>query len=165
MKKVRYALGAAGAIPAIGLMAPATTAAANTPAHKTTAKTVSLRHTSATPAASGCTGNTEAKASNISITLKFWHTYHPSFGTSCIGTVETSFFAGLTGSSDRVRIYAHSLGGKKHLAYSHLEPARTDTHFFAVGVHKSFGYPPIQVCTAAVSFDTVRQGPLCKSVG
>ena len=77
MKKVRYALGAVGAVPAIGLMAPVTTAAVNAPAQKTTAKTVSLRHSSASPAATGCTGSTKATASIHSVKLEFWHTFHP----------------------------------------------------------------------------------------
>jgi hypothetical protein len=195
MKKVHYAWGAVGAVPAIGVMAipaiaaapqaPAATARATTPA----AKTVSLRHTSA-PArltaafastsasyastsvntAGGCTGNTVATKSNVSTKLKFWHTFHPAYDTSCIGTVETAFSQNV--SSDRVRIYAHHLDGTKYKAYSHK--AGGYGHAFTVGVHRSFGYPPIQVCTAGVSTyssplghvkSKVILGPLCKSVG
>ena len=167
MKKVRYALGAVGAVPAIGLMAPVTTAAVNAPAQKTTAKTVSLRHSSASPAATGCTGSTKATATAMSAKLTFWHTFHPAYDTSCIGTVDTSFFGVVyNASSDRVRIYARSLGGKKHLIHTYWKH-HASAHFFSVGVHTSFGYPPIQVCTAAVNTNTsvVEQGPLCKSVG
>jgi len=165
MKKVRYALGAMGALPAIGMMMPATTAA-TTHAPKTTAKTVSLRHSSA--ATSGCTGNTEATASIHSVRLRFWHTYNPVYGTSCIGTVETVFSQSLLSSSyDRVRIYAHYLSGAKHRVYSnHIKAATGNQHFFVDGVHRSFGYRPIQVCTAAVHGNgSVFEGPVCRSVG
>lgn len=161
MKKVRYALGAVGVVPAIGMMAPV---AAPAQATATAAKTVSLQHSSA---AAGCTGNTVATKSNVSVKLKFWHTYHPAYDTSCIGTVEVSFFAALqNASSARFRIYAHSLGGAKYKAYSHFSH-NSGKHYFADGVHRSFGYPPIQVCVAAVNTNTgiVTQGPLCKSVG
>jgi hypothetical protein len=195
MKKVHYAWGAVGAVPAIGVMAipaiaaapqaPAATARATTPA----AKTVSLRHTSA-PArltaafastsasyastsvntAGGCTGNTVATKSNVSTKLKFWHTFHPAYDTSCIGTVVVSYFnkIGSYSSYNRVRIYAHHLDGAKYKAYSHHSKARsTGQHLFTDGVHRSFGYPPIQVCVAAVSYYGNRDvdGPVCKSVG
>ena len=55
MKKVRYAIGfAAGVAPALGLMAPAATAATSTPPRS--AKTVSLRHSGMTPDTTDCTG-------------------------------------------------------------------------------------------------------------
>src|SRR6266702_385790 len=166
MKKVRYAFGAVGAVPAVGMMMPAT-AAATAHAQKATAKTVSLQRRSA--AASGCTGNTYASAKNISVKLFFWHTYNPTSGTSCIGTVDTSFLGGVGPTSyDRVRIYAHYLNGAKHRVYSRqLWGAYPPKHFFDDGVHRSYGYLPIQVCTAAVSSigSQVKQGPVCKSVG
>lgn len=193
MKKVRYAWGAVGAVPAIGVMlAPAAAvtpqaAAATAKTATSTAKTVSLRHTSAPAQLSaafastsasyastsvnttgGCTGHTAATKSNASMTMKFWHTFHPAFDTSCIGTVQASFFKKLSSSSHfRVRIYAHHLDGTKYKVFSRSpkvgSPAR---HFFSLGVHRSFGYPPIQVCIAAINpFGGLSDGPLCKSVG
>ncbi len=165
MKKVRYALGAVGAVPAVGMMMPAT-AAATAHAEKATAKTVSLQHRSAT--ASGCTGTTEASARIHSVRLEFWHTYNPTYGTSCIGTVVTAFSKFLHSHSyDRVRIYAHYISGAKHRVYSHPSYGTFSGKLrFSDGVHRSFGYLPIQVCTAAVnSQGRVSMGPVCKSVG
>jgi hypothetical protein len=166
MKKVRYAWGTVAAVPVLGMMMPPATVAAAQARH-TTAKTVSLQHSAA---ASGCTGNTRATAGNLSVKLKFWHTYHPAYATSCIGTVSTSFFIGLKSSEsdyDRIRIYAHSLGGAKHMVYHTSPKAKTgNQHIFGVGVHRSFGYLPIQVCAAAVHGNgSVFEGPVCKSVG
>jgi hypothetical protein len=165
MKKVRYAWGTVAAVPVLGMMMPPATVA-TAQARDTTAKTVSLQHSAA---ASGCTGNTAATASAHSLKLQFWHTYHPAYATSCIGTVETVFSKDLlaTLSYDRIRIYAHSLGGAKHQVYSHHAwPHGLAEHRFSIGVHRSYGYLPIQVCTAAVSSKgKVLMGPLCKSVG
>ena len=164
-KKVRYALGAAGAVPALGMMMPAA-AAATAHAPKTTAKTVSLQHSSA--AASGCTGTIEAHASMHSVHLEFWHTDNPTYGTTCIGTVKTVFSRPLYSHSyDRVRIYAHYLNGTKYRAYSrHIPGSGFGVYRFSLGVHRSFGYLPVQVCTAGIdSFGRAVMGPLCKSVG
>jgi hypothetical protein len=167
VKKVRYAWGAVGVVPALAVMPAATAATATAQAPGTTAKTVSLQHSAVT---SGCTASTGAKANNMSVKLQFWHKYNPTYDTSCIGTVSTSFFVRLASSEsdyDRIRIYARSLGGAKYKAFSRHYPAITShQHIFTEGIHRSFGYPPIQVCTAAVHGNgSVFEGPVCKSVG
>jgi hypothetical protein len=167
MKKVRYALGAVGVAPALGLAIPH--ADAGTTHHSTAArtltKTVSLRHSGL----DGCTGSTEATKTGSFLKLTFWHTFHPAFGTSCIGTVETK----VSGTAidqpvyDRVRIYSDN--GGKHLQYHHYSGASKALNgkTFTDGVHQSF-FVPIQVCTAIVSNPNkslVFLGPVCKSVG
>ncbi len=169
MKKVRYALGAIGAAPALGLMMPyAGVGAHNSTTSKPASKTVSLQHS----ALSGCTGSTEATANSYFLYLKFWHTYHPSYGTSCIGTVRTTVSGTAIAEPvyDRVRIYAHYANGTKYRAYQHYSYASKALNgkTFNDGVHQSFGYRPIQVCTAIVSAahkSLVALGPVCKSVG
>ena len=74
-KKVQYAIGAVGLVPALGLLAqPAAAASAHTPG-----KTVN---------ATSCTGRTEHQAINQGVILTFWSA--PVGSRTCIGTIEVS---------------------------------------------------------------------------
>jgi hypothetical protein len=164
MKKVRYAISAAGAIPALAAMAAPAAAAPQAPAAAPSTKTVSLHHT----AAGYCTGSQEATGSVRSVHIAFWHTFSPTYDTSCIGTVEAAFSRDMDQSSyARYRIWDYSLGGTHKMAYSHHSKGSTfGTFHFADGVHRAFGYVPVQVCVAGVNYSgRVFQGPACRSVG
>jgi hypothetical protein len=91
-KKVRYAIGALGALPALGLLAQGPAAAAtHTP--KKTAKTVSLHH-GPTVAGVGCVGQYShlAKSSYSEVILQLWT--KPNGGRECVGTIH-AFVSGL----------------------------------------------------------------------
>ena len=83
----------------------------------------------------------------------------------------TDFSIPLYNSSyDRVRIYAHRLSGAKYQVYSgHFKGNFDGVYKFSPGVHRSFGYPPIQVCVAGIlngaNLGRNPLGPLCRSVG
>jgi hypothetical protein len=89
-KQVRYAIGAIGVAPALGLMMPAATAAAATHAAPAkTGKTVSARHyaAAATPAAT-CSGVNKHMTSFSGVMLKFWSAADGS--DTCVGTIDVS---------------------------------------------------------------------------
>jgi hypothetical protein len=97
-KKVRYAVAAAGVVPALGLLAqPA--AGATAPAHtaknpvqtsKKTVKTVWVGHVQEiAPLASTCTANRQWTIATSGVHLKFWS--RPSGSHTCIGTIEISY--------------------------------------------------------------------------
>jgi hypothetical protein len=174
MKKVRYALGAVGAVPVLGLMVPgaAAEAAAHTP--KNADKTVSLRHGKVTRDA-GCTGTkpiSTPNSVNTSQQMGFFYTQEPA-DDMCIGTVK-AWRRGAWPTSDvkwRIRIYA---GAGHQRVYSKTGiPARSahphgDIGVSAgYGVHRSWGDGPrqgyVQVCTAFYSPELGVAAPLCIS--
>jgi hypothetical protein len=91
-KKVRYAVGALGALPALGLLTPQATAAATTAAHAH-GKTVrtDLVHQRAVAPDAHCVANSYSPHSKTksSVHLKFWTKPGPA-KTTCIGTIEVS---------------------------------------------------------------------------
>ena len=162
-KKVRFALGAAGVTPILGMMMPAVPAAAATPASsaKTAGKAVSLRHTGV-PAA-GCTGHNQTPTvfnSNNTLNMFYFYTINGASG-ACIGTVKYHIDPG-DGSSARIRIYAWS---RSHHAHNRVFSKVTgDPNSY--GVHRSFSYRPVQVCVAGVSpHGGVDETAACHSVG
>jgi hypothetical protein len=163
-KKVRYALGVAGAAPVLGMMIPAlpATAAASAAPVKAKSKTVSLRHARVAPA-SGCTGHTgtgRVYNQTSRAFMQFWHTNNAASGV-CIGTVSFHLFDPLT-SSARIRIYAHSAGSHhdKVKVFSKFVPGSDYTY----GVHTSYSDRPVQVCVAGVSSGGRVSSPACRSV-
>lgn len=121
MKKVRYALGAAGLAPAaLGLALPAAAGAAThaaTHAARPAGKTVSLRHTRmAGPGHaavdSSCTGSVSTWKSKGTSAGEFFIIYWYKSGgdSTCVGTVHGTFSKATANIFGDVRIY-HS-GGK-----------------------------------------------------
>jgi hypothetical protein len=110
-KKVRYAFAAAaGAVPALGLLAqPATAALAPPHAAKQPARpaTKSVRNSlvaysrTVAPLASTCTATKEYVVFTSSVHLKFWS--KPSGSHTCIGTIETSY-VGPNANKARARV-------------------------------------------------------------
>jgi hypothetical protein len=100
-KKVRYALGLAGVVPALGMLQPvaahaaAHTAKESVPASKKTVRTVALGHLEGgtlSPLATTCIASRE-HTSNYPLTdgtihLKYWS--KPEGSRTCIGTIEVS---------------------------------------------------------------------------
>jgi hypothetical protein len=163
MKKVRYAVGAIGAvIPAIGLMAPQTAAAAaHHPANRK----------AATPDAS-CTANKKVVATNAdNSTLRF--TWDPTGSPSyvCIGPITGFTEVELITAESywRVRIYDRNRSGSKKQAYSHHflgpePPLIEKSRSFTDNIHEVFGFAPVEVCMNWV-LGNKTTGPLtCHSV-
>ncbi len=175
MKKACYLIGAVGAaIPALGLLVPATQAAAAS-AHpaRPGAKSVSQRlavgvtraavaaatssSSSISPATNGCNGHTKVHAKvSGSMSTKFWYTNGTGSGV-CIGTVIGNAFDGGGNPQDvfRVRIYSGT-GSHKRKAYDKSVGGTihslNDTYAHQA-IHRKFGYSaghPIQVCAAWV---------------
>jgi hypothetical protein len=176
VKKVKYAVGLLGMAPALGLMTPAL--AATTGSHapeaklanskaKVAKKKVSLAH-AVTPDVT-CTGGTSTHVTNGQAYLKFFYTDH-SPASTCIGTVKATLDYSHQDSTGWIHIYDHSNGGKKRTAYSHSWNTGSNYGRFAVstGVHKPFGYSPIQVCIKRINNNSPEHftySVTCKSVG
>lgn len=105
-KKVRYAVGAVGAVPTLGLMIPAATAATTAPHATKTAKQVritGLGHAAAADPVSSisssllkgsslrvvCTGHQGNHHSKSGMYIRFYSAAYPNNKT-CIGTIELS---------------------------------------------------------------------------
>jgi hypothetical protein len=170
-KKVYYAAGAvAAAVPVLGLMTPAVAA----PAQKVmpNGKTVSLRHLSVTAAPAECTGTKKVVQTNTQFSvLRFWWTKSQQEPhNACIGTVEGYIPGGLAPGEGywRLRIYDFPGNeGSKIMSYSHHFPVTNRAHqsSWTVGIHESFGWPPVQVCAAFVlTPGGVHNTPICHSV-
>jgi hypothetical protein len=178
MKKVRYLIGAVGALPALGVIAPTATAAhAPAAAQKTSSKAVSLRSsgTAAPSTITPCDGVLKVTAKGNTQTLTFWSGYLN--GTSaCIGTVEGSWstWPDSRGWLYRVRIYSGT-GAHQHTPIYSKKTGGTvknvNTVYGAQGVHKYYRYP-VQVCTAWSTTFSIEGGqteksvttPLCKTI-
>lgn len=168
MKKVRLAIaGAAGMIPAVGLMMPS---AANAMPHSAKiAKTVSLRH-SVMPAAA-CTGNDVINAHTQNFHI---HVYHqPS--THCVGGINASLTNDCaTGFVLRTRAYSISqygiknqyinttTGGQTHNCQI-LSPPGSIQYY--QGIHQ-IRPAKEQICEAIVfasNHSKIYRGPICVS--
>jgi len=126
VKKARYALGALGVTPALGLMFPApATAAAQAP--EAAAKTVSLGYRQA-PQAAGCTGHTHRTATHSGITMGYYSTV--TGAKTCIGTVTVTYKS----SASTMWVVISHLG-----IYTSYCCGGGKTHAF--GVHKAFNNP------------------------
>jgi hypothetical protein len=161
VKKVRYALGAAGLLPALGLAAPPATAAAHTPAR--TGKTVAVHLTNATANTFACTEHhdlvTESHSMNERIS---WSQLH-----GCVGLVSAFVHGGWVGGfSMRARFYSP----KGTRVAQILNPAG---HLFSSpfgGTSTAWLSRPLingvaKVCVALVQTDhsnTVFAGPVCE---
>jgi hypothetical protein len=156
MKKVRYAVAAAGMAPAIGLMMPAANAvAASAHANKDAATDTSAKTVSNAPLVScGSRQITGGYASPLQGFI-----YHSG---QCINTQVAELFKIQTGLTERVRYY--SGGGY-----------REDQFFLAGTIHKSEGLTSWksafqnyahQVCEALVgnsNHNDVKYGPVCET--
>jgi hypothetical protein len=143
MKKVRYTLGAVGAITPLALAAPPGGAIAMHPAHSSGArgKTVALRSGKVTP--DTCGGNKLAKKSSGAWDLSFWYAQSGTRST-CIGQAYTSIPPfGITSPTTYVRFRAYRSGG--HLSKSWL--VKTSTGSAHVAIRRWFA-DPAMLCVA-----------------
>jgi hypothetical protein len=157
VKKVRYALAAAGLAPVAGMMVP--TAALASPGTKTVAGHA------LTPNA-GCTG-TEYTGKFTGGHATGWYWYTPAGRVDCIGTVggflpksRESYY----GSPQlRVRVYNGS-GVKEFSALRGSAGFSAKGFTNSVGVHKDIGQPA-NVCVAWLSgTGGLQAGPVCHAV-
>lgn len=163
MKKVRYALGAVGIAPALGLVLPGTAvAASHTP--KKTVKTVSLEHSGTVRPDVSCVGHTAAKANSRNFHITVWHTG----STGCVGGVNASLANSyMTGLVLRTRAYSIN-GGKKTKWLSRYIGGiiyDNDSISYYQGIHQ-IRPPSEQVCAAIVyssNHARIYRGPKCVS--
>jgi hypothetical protein len=159
MKKVRYLAGAAGLAPAVvGLALPTATYAAAAPSATGQAKTVSLYHTGAVPAA-GCTGSTEfyvPKSGHVE-----GHGWYATGGGSvCIGTVVGKMY--FTKSSFckyvHLNINGTNMGSRKECTGSGSKSVWESSGTFAV--HKWFhGHAKVCLWSTYQTFFTCKTVP------
>jgi hypothetical protein len=136
MKRVSYALGVAGLAPALGLMmAPAAAdAATHFPARDSSAKTVSLNHLGARPAAENCIGTTKHDTEHSGLYVSFWSTRNSNGKQICIGTIRVH--GAYTNAVVSVGI-DNSYG--INFCYQYKQVNGYDSAYF--GCAKSFRYP------------------------
>jgi hypothetical protein len=162
MKKVCYAIGAAGLAPlAAGLIAPSTATASSNAVHapKAGTKTVSLNPVRAVVPAAGCTGFYSTGwlySTGGNIDMRFWYT-PASNNNTCIGTVEGNNYHPMPQEIWRVRVW-HGTTLEYQSFSGNFHPAK--------GIHGLFPNG-VQVCTAWIKSgtSTIVQGPVCDTVG
>lgn len=109
MKRVRYALGAVGLAPAVGMLAAAPSAAAAGHAPARSAKTVSLQHLRRPDAPDTTCGSpsvTPAHRSTHGLRLQVGHS------GSCIHHVQGEIATGHTGLEMRTQVYSYDGGAR-----------------------------------------------------
>jgi hypothetical protein len=154
-KKVRYALGAAGAIPTIGLLTPAANAtAAISHSPRTGAKTVSLRNTNEPLVQCG---HNHAK-----------HTSHGLLvggigysGTLCIHSQWAELDKWQTGLTERVRIY--SGGGYLERTTWQAGKDIDNQYTFFSSIPNSYGHQVCEALVANSNHNDVKYGPVCET--
>jgi hypothetical protein len=163
MKKVRYIIGAAGALamtPAIGALTPAAQAATAQTAAPHSGKTVSLNRNTAL-AAIGCPGQspTVRKAHSGTGVNKFSVSALGDFAqlTGCLGSTYATLHHRQAGLRLRIRTYVNGVQKTWPLTTG-LESGGT-TYFF-----RTLNTPADKVCDALVrstSPNIVEYGPVC----
>lgn len=153
MKKVRYAFGALGAVPALGLATPPATAATHVSAR--TGKTVSM--TRRTPEANCNARHATGTVNDFSATIYY------SRDIGCIGSVRGAFY-NHTSRNWWMRVRSYSAHGV-YTRYNTSGVVRGNTIYFS---SQPFGMRITQVCEAivnAASPSKVKFGPVCENTG
>ncbi len=168
MKKVRYAIGALGAAPAVALMMPAANAAnaANATAGAAhagkTVKFVSLTHVKGAPLATSCDVD---HTHNSSSGMRGYISYDPVSG--CIGFVEGHRYnSDHVSRQMRVRFYRSGTVGPASTYYRNgVIHSGNDSITYKWSPNVAVGVT--MVCEAIVSdpFHGVVAGPLCQTTG
>jgi hypothetical protein len=162
MKKVRYAAGAAGIIPTVGLMLPSAAMAATQAAPATVA---SAGNAKVVRAAAACTGRSVIHDHTGNFYIEVWHTS----STACVGGVNASLRnTSRTGLVLRTRAYSYS-GNRKaqwlsSIAGGTIAPRAKEITYYQ-GIHQVRPHPE-QVCAAIVyasDHNRLYAGPLCVS--
>ena len=159
MKKVRYAIGAAGVAPALGLMIPAANAA-TTVAHapKNPAKTVSFEH--------GNKPDVKCGSNKIQGVFSANGRFHGAVnfsGVNCIHAQWASLNFAKTGLTERTRFYSGN-GTLERTTYQAGRIFHSPTYTFWSSVPN---LNALRVCQALVlnsNHNTVKYGPLCYTV-
>ena len=173
MKMVRYAVGAIGVAPVIGMMPTPAPAGPPVQVPKTIGKTVVL-YSGAIPDI-GCTGTHEAqkRTSNpVLQILTYWWTENSRHQT-CIGTVkgQVSSVPSSAHLDFRIRIYInhvneYSAVGPPYCRVHGSPPSICTGWAASDGIHEYFDGAPVQVCGAWVyksNYKKTAYPALCKS--
>lgn len=134
MKKVRYALGAIGAMPIVAMAMPTAALGAVSHSPKSKSKSVALPNRDGS-AIRACTGHTQYN--NAFAGFDWGNFYTRNGGRTCIGTVSMSDQVHAD-TSWRIRIYS----GANHTRVVNHTQSKSNSHY---GVHKSYN-DPVQLC-------------------
>ena len=160
MKRVRYAIGAIGVAPALGLMMPAANAAATVPqAPGSAGKTVSLQHRLAAqpvPLVNCASGRRQDATSTHGYMTASIAYSHRCINCQYVGLAKTQ-----TGLTERTRFYSYK-GALERTTWQ-------EGHIHQLGGYTSFqSYPNLngyEVCEALVAngnHNDVKYGPICE---
>lgn len=157
MKKVRYAVGAVGLLPAAGLLAPTATAASTQPS-ATTGKSVRLLHR--VTVAAPCNARNAHSSSHF---IRGYISYSRDNG--CIGFVEGHFYHSADSQTElRVRFYAGGVQvGPTRYVHGTIHRSHTSVTYKSSPFVKSIQ----QACEAIVFSSTHGQitGAVCEPTG
>ena len=162
MKKVRYMIGAAGALamtPAIGALTPAAHAATAHTAATPSGKTVSLNHHTTSAATLACPAQSHKKAHSGTGVNKFSVSTGGTFdqNTPCLGYDSASLAHRQAGLKYRVRTYLNGVQKSWGLTGGTVSLGHT-------GFSRTLNTQADKVCDALVystSPKTVAYGPVC----
>lgn len=155
MKKVRYAIGALGAVPALGLMMPtANAAAAVTHTPGKAGKTVSLEHSKMARVDTCGSGHHKTASKGIFEGEVF-------YSGSCMHETEGILGKAQTGLTMRTRLY--SVNGTKN--YSHFVGGSIvgNATFFFDKVSK-VDHEACEALVANSNHTDVKYGPVCETI-
>jgi hypothetical protein len=155
MKKVRYALGAAGMVPALGLLTPAanaTVAATHSP--RDGAKTVSLHHTNTPLVSCGHNHTKHARAGALDGGIGY-------SGTLCVHSEWAELSKFQTGLTERVRFY--SGGGYKELTTWQAGHDIDNQFTFFSSVPNVYAHMVCEALVANGNHNDVKYGPICET--
>jgi hypothetical protein len=172
MKKVRYMIGAAGALamtPALGALAPAAHAATAPAAARHSGKTVSLSHRTTATAQPSLSSPCDLHTTNAAITGKGANmfsgfTFHGGRGVnSCVFGTKGVLWHSQRGLKMRTRLYRNGTQIHQGFVNGHIFPDPLQTSF-----HSShLNIDAAQACEALVlstELSRVEYGPVCENI-
>jgi hypothetical protein len=154
-KQVRYALGAAGVMPALGLLAPAANAtAAVTHSPRSGTKTVSLLNTNEPLV--NCGHNHAKHASNGPLAAGIGYS-----GTVCVHSQWAELDKFQTGLTERVRIYS----GGGFLVRTAWQAGKDIDNQFTLfsSIPNSYAHKVCEALVANGNHNDVKYGPVCET--
>jgi hypothetical protein len=156
MKKVRYAIGAAGVAPALGLMIPAANAATTvTHAPKQATKTVSLAHGTIPLLTCHATHSKHALSAHANLDGTIWWS-----GALCVHEQQAFLYKHQTGLTERVRYYSGG-GALEYTGWQAGHLGFTSTSFSS---HPSiYAHEVCQALVLNTNHNTVKYGPVCET--
>jgi len=156
MKKVRYAIGALGAAPALGLMIPAANATATTShAPGNAGKTVSLQHANRPLVNCGHNHTKYAQSAR-----KLFEAGIGYSGTLCVESQWGELLKFQTGLTERVRFY--STGGYLERTTWQAGKDIDNQYTWFSSLPNSYAHEVCEALVANGNHNDVKYGPLCE---